>query len=130
MSGSFVVKTKQELNHVALKVTDMNRAVHFYHELIGLPVTRTRGKEGDPDAVWLPGVQLVKGEAGLDPSGTLDHVALGIENLEELCARLDEAGVKVDRSISEIIGSDGKPFALAAFYYDPDGNRIEIFKHI
>ena len=130
MSGSFTLKTKPELNHVALKVTDMARAVHFYHEVIGLPVTRTRGPEGEPDAVWLPGLQLVKGERGLNPSGTLDHVALGIENLEELCDRLDEQGVKVDRSLAEILGSDGKAFALAAFYYDPDGNRVEIFKHL
>ena len=48
MSGSFQLKTKQELNHVALKVTDMSRAIHFYSEVIGLPVTRTRGPEGDP----------------------------------------------------------------------------------
>ena len=39
-------------------------------------------------------------------------------------------GVKVDRPLSEIPGSDGKPFALAAFYYDPDGNRVEVFKYI
>ncbi|MGA7669500.1 MAG: VOC family protein [Nitrolancea sp.] len=130
MSGSFQLKTKPELNHVALKVTDMSRAIHFYSEVIGLPVTRTRGPEGDPDAVWLPGVQLVKGESGLSPSGTLDHVALGVDNLEELCQRLDSMGVKVDRSLAEIPGSDGKPFALAAFYYDPDGNRVEIFKYL
>lgn len=130
MAGSFVLQAKQELNHVALKVTDMNRSVHFYHEVIGLPVTRTRGPEGNPDAVWLPGVQLVKGDAGLNPSGTLDHVALGVENLEELCAHLDASGVKVDRALSEIPGPDGKPFALAAFYYDPDGNRLEVFKYL
>jgi len=130
VSGSFVPQIKQELNHVALKVTDMQQSIHFYHEVIGLPVTRTRGPEGDPDAVWLPGVQLVKGESGLNPSGTLDHVALGMENVEQLCERLDAAGVKVDRRLSEIAGSDGKPFALAAFYYDPDGNRVEVFKYL
>ncbi len=130
MSGSFAPKIKQELNHVALKVTDMSRSIHFYHDVIGLPISRTRGPEGNPDAVWLPGVQLVKGEAGLNPSGTLDHVALGMDNVEELCQHLDASGVKVDRPLSEIAGSDGKPFALAAFYYDPDGNRVEVFKYI
>jgi lactoylglutathione lyase len=130
MSGSFDLQIKQELNHVALKVTDMKRAVHFYHEVIGLPVTRTRGPEENPDAVWLPGVQLVKGEHGLNPSGTLDHVALGVDNVAELCQRLDAANVKVDRPLTEIAGSDGKPFALAAFYYDPDGNRLEVFKYV
>ncbi len=71
-----------------------------------------------------------KGQSGLNPSDTLDHVALGIDNVEELCQHLDSMGVKVDRPLSEIPGSDGKPFALAAFYYDPDGNRVEVFKYI
>jgi catechol 2,3-dioxygenase-like lactoylglutathione lyase family enzyme len=130
MSDSFVPQVIENIHHVALRTTDLPRLVHFYHETIGLPITRTRGPEGDPDAVWLPGVQLVKASGELEPSGTLDHLAIGIDNVEELCARLDAAGVKVDRPLAKIVGTDGVPFAFAGFYYDPDGNRVEVFKLI
>ena len=130
MSDSFVPQVIPNIQHVALRTTDLPRLVRFYHETIGLPITRTRGSEGDPDAVWLPGVQLVKATGEIQPGGTLDHLAIGIANVEEVCARLDAAGTKVDRPLTEIIGSDGKAFAFAAFYYDPDGNRVEVFKHL
>ena len=130
MSDPFVPQVIPNIHHVALRTTDLNRLVRFYHETLGLPITRTRGPEDDPDAVWLPGVQLVKVSGDLEPSGTLDHLAIGIENVQDLCTRLDAAGVKVDRPLTEIVGSDGKPFAFAAFYYDPDGNRVEVFKHL
>ena len=64
MSGSFQLKTKQELNHVALKVTDMSRAVHFYSEVIGLPVSRTRGPEGDPKQCGCPVCSWSKARVG------------------------------------------------------------------
>lgn len=130
MSDPFEPQVIENIHHVALRTTDLGRLIHFYHDTIGLPITRTRGPEGDPDAVWLPCVQLVKVSGDAQPGGSLDHLAIGINNVEEVCARLDAAGTKVDRPLSEIVGSDGKPFAFAAFYYDPDGNRVEIFKHI
>ena len=55
---------------------------------------------------------------------------MGIENLEELCAHLDASASRSIGPLAEIPGSDGKPFALAAFYYDPDGNRVEVFKYL
>lgn len=130
MSGSFVPQIKQELNHVALKVIDMQRSLAFYHELIGLPITRVAGPENDPSDIWLPGVQLKKSGGGQSPSGTLDHLALGFENVKELCERLDAAGIKNDDGLVEVSGPDGNPFALRAFYYDPDGNRVEVFKYL
>lgn len=130
MTDSFDAQVIPNIQHVALGTNDINRLLQFYHETIGLPITRTRGPEGDPDAVWLPCVQLVKTRGELQAGGTLDHLAIGIENVQEVCARLDAAGAKVDRPLTEIAGSDGKPFAFAAFYYDPDGNRVEIFKYI
>ena len=31
------------LDHLALKVTDMDKAVHFYHQVLGLELLRTSG---------------------------------------------------------------------------------------
>jgi len=130
VADSFEPKVVPNIQHVALRTNNLERLIAFYHGTIGLPITRTRGPEDNPDAVWLPGVQLVKASGDFEPSGTLDHLAIGIDNVDEVCARLEAAGTKVDRTPFEVVGNDGKAFAYASFWYDPDGNRVEIFKHI
>lgn len=129
MSGTFTAQISLEANHTAIKVRDLQKALHFYSELIGLPVLRSRGPEDNPDAVWLPGLQLV-----VDPDtksgGSLDHVALGIVNIEDACQRLDEAGFTAETPLAQRGAGDVGRDLKMAFYYDPEGNRVELLHYL
>ena len=49
------------LDHVALKVTDMDKTLHFYHQVLGLELLRTSGPhaEGGRSAVVKVGGQAI-----------------------------------------------------------------------
>lgn len=131
MSEAFIAQTDPTANHAALRVRDMAGALRFYHELIGLPVSRTQGPADDPQVAWLPGLQLIRQSgADLPPDNRFDHVAIGIRNIEEACARLDRAGFTADtplqRRSREEVGRD----LMMAFYRDGEGNRVELIKYL
>lgn len=139
------------LDHLGVVVSDLDRALGFWHNLIGLPVTG-RGEASWPhlsDLNGLPGVVLgwctlslgsavleltsyVGGplagpRAGEDEPGRA-HVGIVVDNLDELAGQLRGAGVT--------LRSDG-PVRLAAGAYqgwralyavDPDGTSVELFE--
>lgn len=129
MSGTFTAQVSHDANHTAIKVRDIHKALHFYSEVIGLPALRSRGPEDNPEAVWLPGLQLVA-DPGASSGGSLDHIALGIDNIDEVCQRLDDAGFQAETPLEERgPGGSGRPLKVA-FYHDPEGNRLEILHYL
>jgi catechol 2,3-dioxygenase-like lactoylglutathione lyase family enzyme len=125
--AEFVAKVETENNHVCIRVRDFGTALAFYRDLIGLPVIRWMGTEAEPTSYWLPGIQLrqqpdLSGDAA---TGALDHVGLAVENIEEICARLDAAGYRAEQplGVRDLPGIARR--VINAFYHDPDGNRVE-----
>ncbi len=125
--ADFVAKVDAENTHVCIRVRDFGTALAFYRDLIGLPVIRRMGTEAEPTSYWLPGMQLrQQPDLSGDPSaGALDHVGLAVENIEEICARLDAAGYRAEQplGVRDLPGIDRR--VMNAFYHDPDGNRVE-----
>ncbi len=128
-----------DLDHVAVRVSDLERALEFYHDLLGMEVRdRTRYDAGDvPYVAVVAGgrhIHLVPTDEPIDVAG--DHLCLLLrsENMEtetEIQALLDElraAGVTVE---------DGEPYKRygaygrdwAAYVRDPDGRRVELKVH-
>ncbi|WP_276300218.1 VOC family protein [Halorussus lipolyticus] len=134
-----------ELGHVHLKVRDVDRAVEFYRDVLGLDVTERVGNyvfltfgsearsasdeasgEGRPASsdhhhdLALQGVGGDAPEPG--PGVGLYHAAFEVESPEDLRAtyrRLRERGVEVsavDHHISK-----------ALYFDDPDGNGLEVY---
>lgn len=117
------------LQHVSIIVSDTARALAFYHDLLGIPLSQQRPPMAFPGA-WLEispqqQIHLLKlpnPEAGLERpahGGRDRHFALGCDDLESLVQRLTTAGIAVSRSQS------GRP---ALFCRDPDGNAVEIIQ--
>lgn len=116
------------LHHVSLIVADSDRALRFYRDLLGLPVSDLRPNLGFPGA-WLDigGQQIHLLElpnpdpvVGRPEHGGRDrHVALRVDQLEDLFRRLDEAGISFRMSRS------GR---RALFCRDPDGNALEFIQ--
>ena len=118
-------------SHVAIRVTDLQRARRFYVDLLGLPV-----------ALELDGVVLVKTGSGLlgiraDAAGAkpgdrfdphrvgLDHLSFAVdtvESLERIKQDLDGARIPND-------GIHDEPTlnAKGLVFYDPDGIAIELY---
>ena len=130
MSETFAAEVQLAANHTAIRVANLDKALEFYSGLIGLPVTRVRGPKDNPDSVWVPGLQIVV-DPDVKPGTNLDHSALGIVNIEEVCQRLDDAGYVAATPLTESHPDDqGGRHLKMAFYHDPEGNKVEILCYL
>ena len=129
MSEEFVAQVNHADNHVALKVKDFDTSLRFYHTTMGLPIVRKMGPADNPRSIFVPGIQLTRQteEPGPQPYGIFDHVGIAVDNIEDVCARLDRAGYQADTPLNKRVFPElGNRELLMAFYRDPDGNRVEL----
>jgi glyoxylase I family protein len=115
-----------DIHHVSLIVSNTERALAFYRDLLGLTVDRQRPELSFPGA-WLfvggrqihllelPNPDPVEGRP--DHGGRDRHLALKVRNLDAPMQRLDQAQVPFTSSRS------GR---RAIFCRDPDGNALEL----
>ncbi len=115
----------ERIAHASLIVADTERALAFYHGLLGLELDHERPDLGYPGA-WLavdtqqihllelPNPDPVQGRPS--HGGRDRHVAFYIKDLEALRRRLEGAGIGYTLSRS------GRQ---ALFCRDPDGNALE-----
>jgi glyoxylase I family protein len=122
------------IHHVSLLVSDTQRALDFYHGILGLEVDKRRPEMGFPGAWLLAGAQQIHliertgsmacsrvAEASAPHGGRDFHIALAVTDLAALSARLTGHGVPCTPSRS------GR---RALFCRDPDGNAIELMERI
>ncbi len=107
------------VHHVSINVDDVEAALAFYTDLLGLSARKDR-----PDfafgGAWLDaGGQQVHLIEGSPPAGLGQHFALLVDDLDGTVAELRERAVEV---------SDPKPVGSSrqAFLTDPSGNLIEL----
>ncbi len=129
-----------DLDHVALRVSDLDAALEFYNGLLGLP---TRDRERF-DRGEVPYVAVVAGgrhvhlvptdDEEIDPGQ--DHVCFLLrsdrtdtrEELTDLLADFRAAGVTVEADEPrERYGAYGRDWA--AYVRDPDGRIVELKMH-
>jgi len=118
------------IHHVSLLVSDTERALEFYRDLLGLEVDGSR-----PDMDY-PGAWLRVGAAQIhllelpdvlreierpEHGGRDRHVALSVTDMDVLVTSLEIAGIAYTLSRS------GR---RALFCRDPDGNAIELVEVI
>lgn len=119
--------TIKQLDHVVLRVADLDRAIRFYEEVIGCRVERR-----------VESIKLVQMRAGaslidliaIEPPANaekrnMDHFALRIEpfDAEALKAHLQSHGVEIGE-LAERYGAEGEGPSL--YLTDPDGNGVEL----
>lgn len=114
-------------HHTAMRVRDLENVLAFYQGVVGLKELRRNGDPARPASVFLPAIQLVRAE-GQDVSqkGTLDHVGLIVQNLDEIVANLEQNGVALEGPVNQVKRPDGSVGARTAFFRDVEGNRIEL----
>jgi len=107
------------VHHVAINVTDVDEAVEFYVDKLGMSRRTDRPDFGFGGA-WLDaaGQQLHLLEAAVPPNSG-QHFALWVEDLDAVIVELRGRGVGVSDPIT--VGTDRQ-----AFLADPAGNGIEL----
>ena len=123
------------LDHVVLRVSDIERSIAFYRDVLGCPVERrleefglVQLRAGD-SLVDLVDVASPLGKAGgdePDPSArNMDHFALTLSSFDEasIRAHLARFEIKADET-SRRYGAEG--FGPSIYLRDPDGNTVEL----
>ncbi len=121
---SFAIK---QIDHVVLRVADLDRAIRFYDEVLGCEVERRA--ESTQLVQMRAGASLIDLIAIDPPAGAekrnMDHFALCIEpfDAEALKAHLSAHGVEIGE-LAERYGAEGDGPSL--YLTDPDGNGVEL----
>jgi len=110
------------LHHIHFAAQDVDAMQAWYAEMFGA----TPGMRGSFQDADLPGVSLTFSPSD-DPvdatqGRSLDHIGFEVDNLEELCKRLEAAGVTFNVPYTEV-----EALGLSiAFVTDPFGTYIEL----
>lgn len=126
----------QRIDHVVLRVADIERAVSFYQALLGCKVVRRRDDLGlvhlqaGASLIDVISVQGPLGRKGGQPPGdegrNLDHLCLRVQPFDEaaILAFLRASGVTHTPRAQNNFGAEGTGPSI--YFTDPDGNEIEL----
>ena len=123
------------LDHVVLRVSNLERSIAFYRDVLGCPVERrleefglVQLRAGDSliDLVDIAS-PLGKdgGDAPIPNARNMDHFALALSSFDETAIRahLLRFGVEADET-RRLYGAEG--YGPAIYLRDPDGNTVEL----
>jgi glyoxylase I family protein len=126
----------QRIDHVVLRVIDIERSIAFYEQVLGCAVVRRRDDLGLVhlhagasmiDLVAIDGVLGRKGGAAPGTGGrNVDHLCLRIEPFDDIALRAHLAAhaVTVEGPTTVNFGAEGNGPSL--YLHDPDGNTLEL----
>ena len=114
--------------HAMIRVKDIKKSLHFYQELLGLKLLRHNDYENGKFSLYYLATQ--EGESEIELTHNWDdseyqagnafgHLAFSVENIYEICQKLEDSGVVILRP-----PRDGH----MAFVKDPSGVSIELLQ--
>ena len=135
----------KEISHLAIGVSDMERSLPFYRDLLGLKVmldSEEKVGQGSRRAVYLRwgdggGFLVLSQTLGREPSGKplrlhqvgMHHFAFLVDDLRSRLDKLAAAGVKVIvppyEADSIAYGERGGGKVLTCLFEDPDGTILQ-----
>lgn len=129
MEDGYRIPPGADIGHIHLKVADIDRAIAFYRDVLGMELTATYGQ----DAAFLSAggyhhhlaVNVWGSRGGSPPphgSTGLFHFAIRYPTKQDLT----EAVRRVMRAGVPLIGATDHRVSLAVYLRDPDGNGVEL----
>ena len=123
------------IDHLVLRVRDMDRMIGFYCDVLGCTVEKRQEKLGliqlraGRSLIDLVDIEGELGRMGGAPPGregrNLDHFALRIDRLDETALRAHLAAHGVDMgAVKPRYGAEGD--GPSVYIEDPEGNTVEL----
>jgi catechol 2,3-dioxygenase-like lactoylglutathione lyase family enzyme len=133
-----MIKTGR-VNHVALKITDVDRSREFYEKVVGLKKLPRQqiNIPGEWYALGDGALHLIGGErkndGRIDPTGP--HIAVQVDSIDETKATLKEMGIEyLDATVlmakMKLSPEQMKMVGRQVWVRDPDGNVLELQERI
>jgi lactoylglutathione lyase len=125
---------KARMLHTMIRVLDLEKSIDFYTNKLGMTLSRRSDNETGRYTVAFVGygdekdatvVELTHNWDRKEPYdlGTaFGHLAIGVDDIYGICAKLAADGVKVPRPAGPVKGGT----TVIAFIEDPDGYKIEL----
>lgn len=121
------------LLHTMLRVTDLERSIHFYTDVLGMTLLRKQDyPEGRFTLAFLGyGPESEQTVLELTHNWDVDtynlgnaygHIAIEVEDVYKACEKIRQAGGKVVREAGPMKGGE----TILAFVEDPDAYKIEL----
>ena len=116
------------LGHVGIYVRDLERMVAFYRDLLGMQVTKQNWRAGavflsaDPESVDHE-IALMRGRPAADEAKLIQQISMRVASLDDLRAfrrRLVAEGYRIEGVVNHAS-------AIGCYFFDPEGNRTEVF---
>ena len=116
------------LGHVGIYVRDLDRMVAFYRDVMGMRVTKQNRRAGvvflsaDPESVDHE-IALMRGRPSAEDPHLIQQISLGVPSLDDLRAmhrRLLAEGYRIEGVVNHAS-------AIGCYFFDPEGNRTEVF---
>ncbi|WP_234571747.1 VOC family protein [Rhodohalobacter sp. 614A] len=116
------------INHITIRVNEIERAEEFYGEVLGFELVR---KMGQSMAVYKIGEEdtlvIVEAETSYDPNSRdfrVDHFGFYLNSEDEV----DEMATYLrEKEVTILSGPANRKKGRFVFASDPDGNLIEFF---
>ena len=113
-------------HHIAIHTQNIATMENFYTETLGFPVVK---RWDDVNIIFIDigstTIELMgraEAPAAESTPGAINHIALLVESVDEGYKELVEKGVRIKST-----PRDFKDVRIC-FFYDPDGNSIELFE--
>jgi lactoylglutathione lyase len=121
--------------HTMLRVGDLDRAVTFYTEVLGMRLLRTTDRPDqkyslafvgydDEDRTAVLELTYNYGVDGYEMGTAYGHVAIAVPDAYKACEEVKRRGGTVTREAGPVKGGS----TVIAFVQDPDGYKIELIQ--
>lgn len=123
------------LLHTMLRVGDLQRAIDFYTQAMGMQLLRiTRRPEQNYDLAFVgygtnpehAEIELTfnYGVTHYELGSAYGHIAIGVPDVVATCEKIRQAGGSITREPGPVKGGT----TMIAFVQDPDGYKIELIQ--
>ncbi|KKA44028.1 MULTISPECIES: lactoylglutathione lyase [Salinivibrio] len=122
--------------HTMIRVGDLDRAIKFYTEVMGMRLLRTNENEQYKYSLAFVGysdesegavIELTYnwGESEYDHGNAFGHIAIGVDDVYATCDQIRQAGGNITREPGPVKGGSTE----IAFVTDPDGYKLELIQN-
>jgi lactoylglutathione lyase len=122
--------------HTMLRVGDLQRAIDFYTQVLGMRLLRQHENEeyqytlafvgyGDESQGAVIELTYNWGTKDYDQGTAFGHIAIGVDDIYQTCDAIKQSDAKITREPGPVKGGS----TLIAFVEDPDGYKIELVQH-